>query len=123
MNTLQLTAFILLGLTGLFSCVQKTHSYPVRFVLDVSHIPNVDEVAIRGSNRPLTWENDFPMQPLVKDSLYVADITFVTGYLGAEVKFVVNGQFELPGQENRRFMFDTLSDTTVYKAVFDKIKQ
>jgi hypothetical protein len=121
MNTLQITAFLLLGLTGLFSCVQKTHSYPVMFVLDVSHIPNVSEVSVRGSNLPLNWENDYPMKVLIQDSLYVADITFVTGYLGAEVKFVVNGQFELSGQENRRFMFDTTSDTTIYRAIFDKM--
>jgi len=121
MNTFQITAFLLLGLTGLFSCVQKTHSYPVRFVLDVSHIPNVSEVSVRGSNLPLNWENDYPMKVFKQDSLYVADITFVTGYLGAEVKFVVNGQFELSGQENRRFKFDTTSDTTVYRAIFDKM--
>lgn len=121
MNTIHISGLTLFVIMCLFSCVQKTHSYPVRFVLDVSHIPNVSEVSVRGSNLPLNWENDFPMQTLVKDSLYIADITFVTGYLGAEVKFVVNGQFELPGQENRRFRFDTSSDTTVYKAVFDKM--
>jgi hypothetical protein len=60
------------------------------------------------------------MQPIIKDSLYAVDVTFTTGYLGAEVKFVVNGQFELQNQDNRRFAFDIEKDTTLYRAVFDR---
>lgn len=116
-NYVFITIFILIGLS---SCVQKTYERKVRFVLDVSNEENIKTVGIRGSNRPLVWESDLEMKPLFKDSIYTADVTFVTGYLGAEIKFVINGQFELQNDENRRFPFDTESDTTVYKAVFNK---
>lgn len=102
------------------SCVQKTYDRKVRFLVDVSQMAPIKSCGLRGSNSPLSWEKDLEMQPIVKDSLYAVDVTFNTGYLGAEVKFVVNGQFELQNQENRRFPFDLEKDTTVYKAIFDK---
>ena len=77
---------------------------------------------MRGSNSPLNWENDLEMKPIFADSIYAIDVTFVTGYLGAEIKFVINGQFELQQKANRRFAFDTTRDTTVYNAVFDQLK-
>ena len=103
----------------LTSCVQKTYERKVRFILDVSNEENVKSVGIRGSNNPLSWQSDLEMKPLIEDSIYVADVTFVTGYLGVEMKFVVNGQFELQNEENRRIPFDLKSDTTVFKAVFN----
>ena len=106
----------------LSSCVQKTYERPVRFVLDVSQVDNIKTVGVRGSNSPLNWEKDLEMKPIFADSIYAVDVTFVTGYLGAEIKFVINGQFELQKMGNRRFAFDKNQDTTVYHAVFDQPK-
>ncbi|MEY3423115.1 MAG: hypothetical protein RIR48_3445 [Bacteroidota bacterium] len=106
----------------LSSCVQKTYERPVRFFLNVSQVDNIKTVGVRGSNSPLNWEKDLVMKPIFADSIYAVDVTFLTGYLGAEIKFVINGQFELQKMDNRRFAFDKNQDTTVYHAVFDQPK-
>jgi putative oxidoreductase len=103
------------------SCVQKTYDRKVRFLLDVSQMAPIKSCGLRGSNSPLSWDQDLEMKPIIKDSLYSVDVTFNTGYLGCEVKFVVNGQFEFQNQEYRRIPFDVNKDTTNYNAVFDKI--
>lgn len=112
----------MLSLSVTYSCVQNTYSRKVKFILDVSKEKNIQSVGLRGSNSPLTWEKDLEMTAMIPDSLYVVDVTFVTGYLGAEVKFVVNGTFELQDQDNRRFAFDIHNDTTVYRAIFNQTK-
>jgi hypothetical protein len=100
------------------SCVQKTYKRTVMVTLDVSKVENIESVGIRGNGKPLSWENDYPMQEVVKDSLYKAIITTETGYLFAEIKFTVNGTYELQNQPNRRVQF-TQQDTTYYKATFN----
>jgi hypothetical protein len=102
------------------SCVQKTHKRIVVITLDVSKVDNIQSVGIRGNGDPLSWENDYPMQEIVKDSLYKAIITTETGYLFAEGKCTVNGNFELQDKPNRRIEFDTKKDTTSVHFVFDK---
>lgn len=109
----------LVGALALGACVQPTYTRTVVYELDVSKIDSVTSVAVRGGDRPLTWDRDSAMQVLVKDSLYRAVITYNTGYLKTEVKFVVNGKWELENQDNRRVGFDMNRDTTVYRAVFD----
>jgi hypothetical protein len=102
------------------SCVQKTYKRVIVVTLDVSKQKNIQWVGIRGNGKPLSWENDFPMTPIVKDSLYKAVITTETGYLFGEIKCTVNGNFELKDKPNRRINFDTKKDTTFVKLVFDK---
>lgn len=115
---------IKLILFGLFiimtSCVQKTYKRVVVITLDVSKVEQIKQVGIRGNGKPLSWENDYPMQEVVKDSLYKATIIAETGYLFAECKFTVNGNFELQEKPNRRIDFDTKKDTTYVNLVFDK---
>lgn len=102
------------------SCVQKTYKRIVVVTLDVSKVKNIQSVGIRGNGNPLSWENDYPMQEVVKDSLYKTIITTETGYLFMEGKCTVNGTFELQNQPNRRINFDTKNDTTFVHFVFDK---
>ena len=102
------------------SCVQKSYKRIIVVTLDVSKVKDVQWVGIRGNGKPLSWNEDFPMKELVKDSLYKAVITTETGYLFAEGKCTVNGNFELQKKPNRRINFDTKSDTTYVKLVFDK---
>ena len=99
------------------SCVQESYVRHIKVTLDVSEIDSITSVGIRGAGHPLSWQTDYPMQELVKDSLYIAVITTKTGYKFGECKFTVNGDFELKGKENRRVYFAE-SDTTYYHAVF-----
>ncbi|CAN1572796.1 hypothetical protein MCERE19_03382 [Spirosomataceae bacterium] len=103
------------------SCVQKSHNQTVTVVLDVSDIPEVKSVGVRGNDKPLSWKQDFEMKPLVNDSLYTATFSGKTGLLFTEVKFVVNGEFELEDQDNRRVVFNN-SRKTIYNAKFNTNK-
>jgi hypothetical protein len=113
-----LTASILLLVNT--SCVQKTHKKTITFTLDVSGIENIKSVGIRGWDNPLSWNKDYPMKEIVKDSLYQVTVTGETGRICTEFKFSINEQLELEGKENRKVYFDTKSDTTKVSFVFDK---
>lgn len=104
-------------LTG---CVQKSYKHVVVLTLDVSKEEGVNTAGVRGNGNPLNWDADYPMREVVKDSLYRAVITTKTGYLFAEIKCTVNGNFELQDEENRRIAFDTKHDTTFVNLVFNK---
>jgi putative oxidoreductase len=108
-----------LFLTG---CVQKTKTQKVVYTLDVSGIKNIQSVGVRGADQPLSWETDLLMKPIIKDSLYRAEVTYITGYKITEVKFTVNGNFELQNQENRKIRFDEKQSVTKVKAVFNQMK-
>ena len=103
------------------SCVQKSSEKTVTFIVDVSKLKDIKSVALRGGEKPLNWRKDFAMTPLKKDSFYTAKVTFLTGYKFTEVKFVVNGEFELKEKDNRRVTYSN-SDSTTYEAVFDVAK-
>jgi hypothetical protein len=107
-------------LIGLTSCVQKTKLRTVVFTLDVSGIRNIKTVGIRGWDSPLSWDKDYPMTAIVKDSLYQVTISGETGRLYTEMKFCINDKLELEGKDNRQIYFDTKNDTTKVKYVFDK---
>lgn len=105
----------------LSSCVQKSYEQTVVVLLDVSALKDVKFVGVRGNDKPFSWDNDAEMQMIKKDSLYKTTVTIKTGYLFTEIKFTVNGDFELKEKENRRIYFDK-SITTTYKATFYKLK-
>jgi hypothetical protein len=114
-------SFVLLALAGLLlpGCVQKASDKTVVYLLDVRGLPNVRQVGLRGRDKPLSWDQDLPLTPVGPDSsLYRAVVTTRTGYLVTEVKFTVNGEFELKEKDNRRIEFSP-GDTTVYRARFD----
>lgn len=111
------------------ACVQKAYERTVVFVVDVSGVPNVNTVGVRGEGAPLSWQRDTPMTP-VKDSagLYTATVTARTGFLATEVKFVVNGVFEFSGaadESNRSVRLPrttTGGDTVRFRSVFNSRK-
>jgi len=78
------------------------------------------KVGIRGGDSPLSWQNDYPMKEISKDSLYQVTIISETGTICSEFKFSVNENLELEGKENRKVYFDTKSDTTKVSFVFNK---
>lgn len=100
-------------------CVQPAHDKTVVYLLDVSGHPGVQQVGLRGRDKPLSWDYDLTLTPVRKDSLYRAVVTTHTGYKVTEVKFTLNGNFELKDQDNRRIEFGP-GDTTVYRARFDE---
>lgn len=110
------SAFAILGVT---SCVQKTTTQKVTLFLDVSGQKDIKSVGVRGQGNPLEWDKDLVMTAIQKDSLY--KITFIskTGRLCNEVKFTINGNFELQEKDNRKVYFDK-SGITIYKAKFNK---
>jgi hypothetical protein len=103
------------------SCVQKSYKKTVVFTLETKGIKDITMVGIRGNGKPLSWDKDYEMKPIIKDSIYTATATTVTGYKFAEVKFTVNGEFELKEKPNRRVELSD-KDTTYYNAVFDSNK-
>lgn len=103
------------------SCVQKTYKQTVVFLLDTKAVKNIHSVGLRGIDKPLSWDDDLQMVALKKDTSYTATVTFLTGYQFTEVKFVINDQFELKDQPNRRITF-AKGDTTVFEAAFNSLK-
>lgn len=112
---------VLLGmLIALSACVQKTHRKTVVFTLHTEGQKDIKTVGLRGEGSPLSWRQDTLMKEIVKDSLYQLTISATTGYKFVEVKFTINGEYELKEQPNRRVEFAE-GDTTRYEAVFDKV--
>ncbi len=106
-------------LTG---CVQPAYDRTIVYELDVSNVPNVKTVGVRGRDKPLSWQSDVVLTQPVAGGPYVAAVTYHTGYLVTEVKFTVNGEFELAEQDNRTVRVPptrTGGDTTVYRAKFN----
>jgi hypothetical protein len=100
------------------SCVQKAYKKTVTFILNVENVKDIKTVGLRGGEKPLSWRKDLEMTPLKKDSLYTATVTFLTGYKFTEVKFVVNGEFELKDKDNRKVTYGD-DDLMTYEAVYN----
>ena len=111
---------VIVAVFSVASCVQQSSNKTIIVKLNVEGIQNIQTVGIRGEEKPLSWEYDLELKPIIKDTLYVATFSMVTGYTLTEAKFTVNGQFELTEKNNRKIMFAN-SDTTVYEAKFDSI--
>ncbi|TAH03191.1 MAG: hypothetical protein EAZ16_08145 [Sphingobacteriales bacterium] len=110
-----LLSLVVLCATG---CVQKAYKKTVVFKLNTTNQKNIQSVGVRGSEKPLSWQQDLQMNAIKKDTFYTATINFLTGYNFTEVKFAINGNFELKEKDNRKIVFSK-SDTTYYDAVFD----
>lgn len=109
-------SFVLLF--GLLSCVQKSSNKTIIVKLKVEGINNIQSVGMRGSEKPLNWDYDLELKPIINDKLYTTTFSLITGYKFTEAKFTVNGQFELNDKNNRRIVFSN-RDTIVYQATFD----
>jgi putative oxidoreductase len=115
--------FGLLLLSAFSSCVQKAHQRVVVYTLTVAPGTSVQSAGIRGGDAPLHWDRDFPMQAVLKDSVYRATVVSYNGYAKTEVKFTVNDQFELQEKPNRIVRFAPTGDTTFVQAQFDVVPQ
>jgi putative oxidoreductase len=102
-------------------CVQKSSKKTIFLKLHTEGNPKIQTVGVRGSDKPLSWDYDFEMKPVTKDSIYETTYSFVTGYAFTELKFTINGQFELNNHGNRRIVFGK-NDTIIYEARFNEPK-
>lgn len=109
-------------LFGLLSCVQKSGKKTIIVKLNVEGIENIQSVGMRGSEKPLSWDYDLELKPIIKDKIYTTSFSLITGYKFTEAKFTVNGQFELNDKNNRRIVFSN-TDTTVYEATYNVEKK
>ncbi|MFN8249484.1 MAG: hypothetical protein U0T68_11080 [Ferruginibacter sp.] len=110
-----LFSFIIL-VTG---CVQPTRQQIVKVTLHVNNMHDVKTAGIRGDGKPLSWNEDLVMKEIIKDSLYQANFTTNTGFRFFEMKFTINGEFELNDKPNRHVSFSD-QDTTFYQALFNE---
>lgn len=116
-NKIILTIIIAFSATA---CVQQAFLKTVIVTLSVSNKSNIKKVGIRGEGNPLSWNKDIEMKEVIKDSVYTATVQTMTAYKFSEIKFVIDGEWELKEKPNRRVMFSEKSDTTYYTAIFDK---
>lgn len=114
-NGLIISLLVLFGT----SCVQKSYERKVTFLLHTEQLKNIEKVGLRGKEKPLSWRQDLEMKAIKQDSLYSVTVTFLTGYKFTEVKFVVNDEFELQENDNRRIVFNENGET-IYEAIFNK---
>jgi putative oxidoreductase len=103
----------------LTSCVQPSYEQTINITLDVSKMKDIKTVGLRSGSAPFSWDEDFPLKEVIKDSLYSANIKVTTGYKFVECKFTVNGEFEFQNEDNRRVYFDE-SKVTNLKLEFNK---
>ena len=70
-------------------------------------------MALRGSDKPLSWDKDFIMVPSNEKGGYVARVNIYTGYAYTEMKLVRDGEFEFQDLPNRTIFFDADGTTEV----------
>lgn len=112
-----LALFLLLSLGA---CVQKTYKRIVVYTIQVDTKEPIEQVGIRGGDKPLNWNEDFLLKADSLPGRYRGVVSYQTGYLFTEVKFTVNGAFELQNGPNRRVEFSK-GDTTFYNVTFNVI--
>ncbi len=103
-------------------CVQKTSNHIVKVVLQVNNRHDIKTAGIRGDGNPLSWNNDYPMQEIIKDSLYQAVFTINTGFGFFEMKCTINGEYELKEKPDRHIILNK-RDTTFCHIIFNKEEQ
>ncbi|MBG9378773.1 hypothetical protein I5907_21250 [Panacibacter sp. DH6] len=111
---------LLLAVVLLGGCVQEAHLKTVMVTLTVHNKKGIQAVGIRGNGNPLTWEQDYPMTAVVTDSVYHASFKTMTAFKFTEMKFTVDGAWELEGRPNRKVVYPENRDTVVVNAVFDQ---
>ncbi|HLN96107.1 MAG TPA: hypothetical protein VK183_10785 [Flavobacterium sp.] len=110
---------LLLGLLA-SSCVQKATDKTVFVTLTVTGKKNIQSVGIRGDGNPLSWEQDYPMKEVIKDSVYEACLHSRTAFAYSEMKCTVDGQWELENQPNRKIIYEDGKDTILVRINFDQ---
>jgi len=114
--------FLIISCLLLVSCVQKAYKQTVIYTVKVPDSNSITSVGVRGDNKPLSWDQDTQLSKIDGYNLYQVKITYITGYKFAEVKFTINGEYELQNMPNRKVEFND-SGITYYNAVFNQEKK
>ena len=111
---------LLLLLTLLLSnCVQETHLKTVTFQVDMNGEEQVQNVGIRGSFTPNSWNETLPLSDEDGDGIFEASFSQKTAISQIQFKFVNRDSYELEGKDNRVLKFAYEPETITYKAIFD----
>jgi hypothetical protein len=85
---------------------------------NLTNVPVIENarVGIRGSEKPLSWENTFFLS--ANDEAYIGELSFENNLIYFEYKYVIednngNVSYELNGQENRLGIFTNLPELTL----------
>ncbi|MFP9119004.1 hypothetical protein ACLI08_14530 [Flavobacterium sp. RNTU_13] len=109
------TKLLIIVAACMASCVQKTEKQTVVFEVAV---PGTDgkatNVALRGTDFPLNWQEDKVMVYDSVKKVYRAVVTYNTGYKFTEYKYVVNGVFEMQDKPNRKVKFNDKNYTVLH---------
>lgn len=112
------TKLLIIVAACMASCVQKTEKQTVVFEVAVpSTGGKVANVALRGTDSPLNWQEDKVMEYDSLKGVYRGTVTYNTGYKFTEYKYVVNGIFEMQDKPNRRVNFNDKNYTVLRDTV------
>lgn len=107
----------------MWSCVQASHSKHISVKVDLSEVPNANDVGIRGAY-PLSWNETTYLEDENNDGIYEGEFTIYTAVNAIEFKFVnQHNQFELTDTGNRRLTFTYQPETIIYEATFNNLSE
>lgn len=98
-KTAGLSLILLAGLS--LNAQEKT----VLLKLDTQSLEQLKTVAVRGNSKPLSQSEDYPLRDNDGDGIYEAKINFDTSKRNVKFKFLVNGNSELEGSDERVIWF------------------
>lgn len=83
----------------------EAQSQQITFKLDMRKVVQVNNVGIRGSESPLSWNKMIALTDTDNNGIYEATIDFKTSKKNVKFKFVNEGEEELQGSDNRIIWF------------------
>ncbi|MDT0605825.1 S41 family peptidase [Croceitalea rosinachiae] len=92
-------------LVFLMICTADAQEKNVSFKVDTKNFEDVNTVSIRGNIAPLSQKEDYKLVDNDGDGVYEASIDFNTSKRNVKFKFLINGQAELQGSDNRVIWF------------------
>lgn len=105
----------------LFTTIHLTaQNQQVIFKVDMNGVAKVENVGIRGSERPLSWDENFTLSDTDNDGIYEATINFKTAKKNIKFKFTNDGKEELQGADNRVVWFK--NEPVLINATFNEFE-
>ena len=87
--------------------------------MDMNGEEQVQNVGIRGSFTPNSWNETLPLSDKDGDGIFEASFSQKTAISQIQFKFVNRDSYELEGKDNRVLKFAYEPETITYKAIFD----
>lgn len=106
------TSFQIILITIGISCHAQSNTVTLK--VDVNNLENVNTVSIRGNVKPLIQDKDYNLTDTNKDGIYEATFKFNTNKKNVSFKFLVNGEMELEGADERKLWFKNTPLTKEY---------